>query len=551
MTKKSERINTASIENQEYSADEGHIDSSQYVNPDYYSQSYSRSNSVSEEDSQAKNNNNSTNSKPDFRQKNIGSPTANMDSKDKSDHSEYDQTPYSTNEENGELELNDVDGGSATNQYRGRSPEAEPKNVSDTLDLSTDIFNFRSIADSILSSINMFRENFLKPLLQEDDHLYQVAMDHSRKIANKEIECDTKDIKNEIKDYPFAFFSAQVAHFPNENAFTAVINSWTTKPEISKLLLSNFNVAGVGVYTSRTEEVYFTLILALRTNIGYSYYSKTSLYSILLAEKCISIVNQIRKEEFGLLPLFLNLDLCDQAYQYARMDMESIKEDDVKQKVGICSLCKISFCDVKEKGATPKTIVQKWMNQLGKAKTILGDCNRVGFGFAQIDGQIHTVSIYTRTLHAAVIDGTEKILGNAIIASQIADTLNEFRQQHSLPPMNIDDNLCEYAQLHTEYIANGSIGDCPLEDEFYTSTVEPQYEATDISHVHCNEMSMAPKAFMAKWRNNQECISVLLNQIADDMGIGVCFDKDYICHITVIIASKGNQAPIKNIIVKL
>lgn len=543
----------ASIENQDDSANDIHIDASQYVNPDNAQEYYSQSNSVSGDYSQSEKNDVS----PKFQKSNRNcAPPANTaatlvnnnEGQSGNEQSyDYENASYSASDENGEIELNDIDNGSATNRYQDRSPTDSQNN----LDLSTDIFNFRSIADSILSSINMFRENFLKPLLQEDDRLYQVAMDHSRKIANKEIECSTKDIKKEIKDYPFATFSAQVAHFPNENAFTAVINSWTTKPETSKLLLSNFNVAGVGVYTSNTEEVYFTLILALRTNVGYSYYTKTSLYSILLAEKCITIVNQIRKEEFGLLPIFLNLDLCDLAYQYAKMDMKNITEDDVKKKVGICSLCKISFCDIKEKGAAPKLIVQKWMNQLGKAKTILGDCNRVGFGFVKVDDQIHTVSIYTRTLHAAVIDGTEKILVNAIIASQIAETLNEFRQQHSLPPMDIDDNLCQYAQLHTEYIANGCIGENPLDEEFYTSSIEPQYEATDTSHVHCNEMSRAPKAFMAKWRNNQECISVLLNQVSDEMGIGVCFDKDYICHITVIIASKGNQAEIKNIIVKL
>lgn len=537
------------VENEDGSASGEQLDSSQYVNPYNSKSEESHSDNDTENYSNSSKENSSANLSHNSIQQKSKTPESHSKNKDinQSDpQSDYDV--YSADAENDENELNDIHSGSATNECQELSLNAERNS---SLDLSTEIFNFRSIADSILSSINMFRDNYSKPLLQEDERLYNVAMNYSRTIAEGETEHNIDDIKKEIKDFPFAFYSVQVDHNPNENAFTTVINKWTTDSKISKLLLSNFNCAGVGVYTSKTEEVYFTLILALRTNIGNSYYTETSLFSILLAEQCISIVNQIRKEEFGLLPIYLNLDLCDLAYQYARMDMDSITEDDVKEKVGICSFCKISFSDVKEKDATPRLIVQKWMNQLGKAKTILGDCNRVGFGFIKIDGLLHSVSIYTRTLHAAVIDGTEKILGNNIIATQIADTLNEFRQQHSLPPMNVDDDLCERAQSHTEYIANGSIGESPLEDEYYTTVIEPRYEATDISHVHCNEMSRAPKSFMAKWRNNQDCISVLLNQVVDDFGIGVCFDKDYVCHITVIIASKGQQAEIKNIIVKL
>ena len=112
--------------------------------------------------------------------------------------------------------------------------------------------------------------------------------------------------------------------------------------------------------------------------------------------------------------------------------------------------------------------------------------------------------------------------------------MNEFREQHSLQALSYDTDLCLAAQDHTEYIANGKQGDNPLDGDFFVCDIEPKYVATDISHMCCNEMSRAPKVVMAKWRNNVDCISVLLNQI-DDIGIGVCFDKNYVCHITIII----------------
>jgi uncharacterized protein YkwD len=212
---------------------------------------------------------------------------------------------------------------------------------------------------------------------------------------------------------------------------------------------------------------------------------------------------------------------------------------------------RIAYGSVPERRATPNRIVENWMNLVGKSKNILGDFNRVGYGFVTKDrGALTSLAIYVRSIPAAVIDGTETVMDGTILATQISEMLNEFRSQHSLPSLNIDPDLCLVAQDHSEYVANGHEGDNPIDGAFFTCECEPRYVATDISHMSCIEISRAPKAFMERWRNNVDCISVILNQV-DDMGLGVCFDKNYVCHITVIVGSKGKPCEVSNIIYRL
>ena len=424
-------------------------------------------------------------------------------------------------------------------------------NWNDDHDMPTTIFKYRSVADSILNSINMYRETVKRPCLQEDKRLYEVAMLNSRRIAQGEIPCDTSAIPKQLASIPLVYYSTHVAHFPSsENAFFAVVNSWANDKNASKELMNNYNVGGVGVCVGKDDEVYFTLILAMRTNIGYSFYSGMSLKSIMLAEKCLNLTNKIRDDEFALFPFKLDLDLCDHAFAFAKMEMKEITRQLVADKVGICSSFNISFYDIKLKNAKPRNIVQALMNQIGKRKTILGDYNRVGYGFVEKQDILHSVILYTRRLSSAVVDGSERISDTILIVDQIANVLNEFREQHSLQPLNLDDDLCTVAQLHAEYVANGQKGVNPIDDTFYSTVVEPNYEATDVSHLCCNEISRAAKVFMGKWRNNTDCISVILNQV-DDFGIGYSYDENYTCHISVIIGSRGNEVPINNVIVKL
>jgi hypothetical protein len=57
-------------------------------------------------------------------------------------------------------------------------------------------------------------------------------------------------------------------------------------------------------------------------------------------------------------------------------------------------------------------IVKNWMNQTKKAKTILGDFSRVGFGFliGQCTGMLRSVCLAVRSLSLAVIDRTVSLL---------------------------------------------------------------------------------------------------------------------------------------------
>lgn len=419
---------------------------------------------------------------------------------------------------------------------------------------STRAFQWKSTAHSILRSLNMYRETVKKPYLADDWRLFRVAMDHSRKMAKKEATVNADCVAKQLKEFPFIDFYADVATFSSmDNAFTNVVNQWTTDNKVSKVLLMDFNCAGIGVAVNEENntDIYFTIILGLRTVVGHSYYSGTTLRSILLAQQCLKLVNKMRHDEFQLLPIQLDLQLCDLAYRFANMDTKELTDDYLREKIGICSLFRISYGGVPDKKATPKAIVENWMNQMGKSKTLLSDFNRVGYGFVVKDKTtLFSVCLYVRSLEAAVIDGTETIVDGSILASQIFDMMNEFRDQHSLPPLNYDSDLCLAAQDHTEFIANGQKGPNPLDGDFFVCDVEPRYVATDVSHMSCSEISRAPKAFMAKWRNNVDCISVLLNQI-DDIGIGVCFDRHYVCHITVIIASFGNDGEVTNIIYRL
>ena len=442
--------------------------------------------------------------------------------------------------------------GSATVPYDGGDMAAEGEMDDDPVP-STRLFQWKSTAHSIFRSLNMYRESVKLANFEDDWRLFKVAMEHSRKMASGMIKFSADSVGKGLRMYPFIDYFTDVTRFPSmNNAFTNAVNQWTTDNKVSRILLKEFNCAGVGVAVAENGDVYFTLILALRTVIGHSYYSGTTMRSVLLAQQCSRLLNKVRHDEFQLLPIHLDLKLCDMAYRFASMDAKELTNDYVKEKIGICSDFRIAYGGVDDKKASPHAIVENWMNQMGKGKSLLGDFNRVGFGFVvkKESGMLFSVGVFVRTLEAAVIDGTETIVDGSILATQIFDMMNEFRDQHSLQPLNYDPDLCVAALDHAEYIANGQKGPNPLEGDYFVCDLEPRYVATDISHMSCCEMSRAPKVFMAKWRNNVDCISVLLNQI-DDIGIGVCFDKKYVCHITAIIASHGNDGEVTNIIYRL
>ena len=463
--------------------------------------------------------------------------------------SEMRASELSVSDEKGKTDQN----ASATEPQSAEASAIENTEGVDEKSPSTRVFQWKSTAHSVFRSLNMYRESVKLDYFDDDWRLFKVAMEHSRRMAMGETTFSADAIGKALKQFPFIDFFADVTRFQSmNNAFTNAVNQWTTDNKVSRILLKEFNCAGVGVYVAENGDVYFTLILALRTVIGHSYYSGTTLRSILLAEQCSKLLNRVRHDEFGLLPIRLDLQLCDMAYRFANMDTKELTKEYLKEKIGVCSEYRIAYGGVDDKKATPKLIVENWMNQMGKGKSMLGDFNRIGIGFIvkKDTGMLFSVCVLVRTLEAAVLDGTETIVDGTILANQIFDMMNEFRDQHSLKPLNYDTELCVAALDHAEYIANGQKGPNPLDGDYFVCDIEPRYVATDISHMSCCEMSRAPKVFMEKWRNNVDCISVLLNQI-DDIGIGVCFDKKYVCHITAIIASHGNDGEVTNIIYRL
>jgi uncharacterized protein YkwD len=396
----------------------------------------------------------------------------------------------------------------------------------------------------------MYREVRATPRLFDDRRLVKVAMNHSKKMSLGHVPVSTDGLKGELDKLPFVHRYAIVAQFSSmNNAFTNVVNQWTTDKTICPHLCETFNCSGAGLWVNNDKEVFFTLILGLRSHLASSLYTGSTLRSILTAEKCLALVNLIRTRDFELVEFGLDLKLCDLAYRLTERPFDQVTGEKFDGSIGDCASYHVGFGSVNDVDASPQGIVENWMNQVGREKTVLGDVNRVGFGFKQdkANNKLLSVGIYVRSIQAAILDGTETVVDGAVLANQLAEMLNEFRQQHSLLALNYDSDLCVVALEHAEYVANRSDAPDPLNGSPFATDIEPRYVATDISHMSCHEISRAPKTFMEKWRNNVDCISVILNQV-DDIGIGVCFDADYTCHATIIVGSYGKEAEIVNII---
>ena len=180
----------------------------------------------------------------------------------------------------------------------------------------------------------MYRESVKLANFEDDWRLFKVAMEHSRKMASGMIKFSADSVGKGLRMYPFIDYFTDVTRFPSmNNAFTNAVNQWTTDNKVSRILLKEFNCAGVGVAVAENGDVYFTLILALRTVIGHSYYSGTTMRSVLLAQQCSRLLNKVRHDEFQLLPIHLDLKLCDMAYRFASMDAKELTNDYLKEKI--------------------------------------------------------------------------------------------------------------------------------------------------------------------------------------------------------------------------
>lgn len=414
---------------------------------------------------------------------------------------------------------------------------------------SCQMFQYKSITYSIIRSLNSYRESHNLIPFQVDPFLVKVAMKHSKHMAQGKISATTDGIKEILKEQPYTSYVARVTVIHSiENAYRDVVNEWTSVKELTLPLVSNCNCCGVGIGLSSDDDVFFTLIISLRTLIGSSKYAGGILKSFLMHEACMKIVNELRITHFNLQPFATYIPYIDMSYEFVNMKQEDLTPRYIQNRLGIVAAHNISYCE-HSKDATPRDIVEDWMRKTTAKKSILGEFNCAGFGFLFESDSIYSVRICARIIPECIIDGSETYVEPAVLIKEIFDSLNEIRDQHSLPPLELNEDLCLVAQDHAEWVANDEPEiDNPLNQEFFTDGIEPNYVGTDISHMSCNEITKAPKTFLAKWRNNNECISVLLNQV-DHVGIGLCFNEDYVCHCTVIIGAIGQSSRITNKIV--
>lgn len=425
---------------------------------------------------------------------------------------------------------------------------------------SIKLYILKSLSSMILYSINSFRISHNKSYILEDQDLFAIAMDHSHLMSQGQDNFKTDSLKQKMCQYSFVCYEAHISRHPNdENALTSVVNTWTSEPSIMKSILSDFNVAAVGTQISyETNETFFTLILALRSIIGNSFYKGNSLRSMILAEKTINLLNDIRTSHFSLPPIKMDIKLCESAFNFCKMNQLSITPDFLKEKCGIFSSQKIAFGKIKinkhkKNSIIPEEIVEEWLNQIGRSHLYLSsEFNRIGVGFEICkDSTLKSLIIFIRSIQASLVDGTESTIGEAIIAENICNSLNKFREQHGLNPLNYDEDLCEIAERHSVYVANGKFGEDPLDEDDYTQIVEPRYSAIDVSHMVICEMSRVPSVYMSKWRKNEGCLSVILNHTVEDIGVGVAFDENFMCHITTILAANEEYDNRKEIVNKI
>lgn len=428
--------------------------------------------------------------------------------------------------------------------------------INDEKDTPIKLYFLKAISSVMLNSINSFRTSHQKPLLNEDHNLFFLAMEHSNFMTKQKENFNTNMLYQKMGSYSFVCYEALISRRRSDNnAYYGVVNSWITDPSTMKSILTDYNVGAVGTAISSNNELFFTLILAVRTIIGNSYYISDYLKSMILAQRTIDLLNDYRTNRLSLQPIKMDLRLCELAYEFNSLDSQFVSFRIIKDKIGIYSSIKITLgsipFDVKHPSKIqPELIVEEWINQLGKTTTFFGNFNRIGVGFKEHDGSLISLIFLIRSLQAAIVDGTETMIDESVIGQCILEKLSQYCEENGLPSLVIDEDLNNYAQMHAVYNANGQINDDPLKETYYIENVENDYEKIDVSHTVVTEISQAPFTFVSKWMKNQGSLSVIFSGVTD-AGIGVTFDEDFRCHITLILAKKrGKTVNIVNKIVR-
>jgi uncharacterized protein YkwD len=412
------------------------------------------------------------------------------------------------------------------------------------------LYGVRAIAASALASLNAYRKSCNCPGFRDDPLLDKIAMKHSRRIASKKIPFGKDTIAQLMAHEPFPFWEARVAECQTSDiTLITVVNGWISDRATVALVLGKHDCAGAGYAISEDYVGYLTVIFAIRSHIGTTFYHGETLTSILWAHKCLELLNRTRCEDFQLLPIKIIENLCDSAYRFIDFNKKVLTKAYLEEELGKYSAISVAIGEVPVAGATPEIIVSEWLNQTGKQSTFLGDFNRIGIGVKCHGSLLQSVVLFVRSVPAAIVDGTEKVIEPAIVAGEVINLFNRFRAQHYLDPLETQELLAVTAENHAIFVANGQTGDDPLEDEDYAEAIDSEFDTVDISHFACPEMNLAAQRCMARWRMDATCISILLNDISD-IGVGVAFDSNFVCHITILIGSRGEENEVKNRIVR-
>jgi uncharacterized protein YkwD len=407
-----------------------------------------------------------------------------------------------------------------------------------------------AVAVSVLGSLNAYRKSCNCAEFVEDPTLCSLSMRHSQRMAAGKTPFAKEALQQELAQHPFPFSDVRIAQYSaRDSGLVNAISGWMADPVTVGVLVGIYDCAGAGYAVSGDGTGYFTVVFAIRSIIGNSYYCGVSLGSLLYAQKCLSLLNCVRAHSSQLRAIKFSEELADLAHRFIAVEGKIPTKELLVQTIGRQSAIGVAVGKVPTNAVAPQMIVSEWVNQVSRQSTFFGDFNRIGIAIKKDGDSVISLVLLVRSVRSALVDGTEKVVDPVVIGGEVIDIFNRFRGQHQLQPLVSNELLMRMSLSHTVYVANGQVGDNPLTDAEYVRRAERLFEAVDVSHFSCPEMSLAPQRLVAKWRMNADCISVLLNDVSD-IGVGVAFDDGFVCHMTVIIGSRGEESQVTNRIVR-
>jgi uncharacterized protein YkwD len=178
---------------------------------------------------------------------------------------------------------------------------------------------------------------------------------------------------------------------------------------------------------------------------------------------------------------------------------------------------------------TPEAVVQGWMNSSGHRANILNsDLTEIGVGYeylANDTGSVNYNSYWTTTFGTPSMPSEKQMNSeekmNPDFINQVVDLINEERTQANLDPLQMDRQLSEAAQLHSESMAG---------DNFFShygvdgSSPFDRIEDAGYQYARAAENLAAgyqtPEAVVQGWMNSSGHRANILNSDLTEIGVG-------------------------------